>query len=211
MRVIAGMYRSRVLAAPKGLATRPTSDRLRETLFNVLAPRMEGAAFLDLFAGSGAVGIEALSRGAARVTFVERAPAAAGVLRQNLERLGIKDRVCVQAGSVGPFLRRAGESGRYNVVFLDPPYEAAEEYDAVLGMLGGVSAPRSVKSGDLERPAGSDRRPALVHPLLAAGAVVVAEHRRKDRLEERYGALKRTRLLEQGDAGLSFYEADGER
>ena len=76
MRIIAGTFRSRALQAPPGLATRPTSDRLRETLFNVLAPRIEGAVFLDLYAGSGAVGIEALSRGAAQVTFVERAPAA---------------------------------------------------------------------------------------------------------------------------------------
>ena len=88
MRIIAGSLRSRTLTAPPGVATRPTSDRLRETLFNVLAPRMEGAAFLDLYAGSGAVGIEALSRGAARVEFVERAPAALKVLRGNLERLG---------------------------------------------------------------------------------------------------------------------------
>ena len=88
MRIIAGTYRSRVLAAPAGIATRPTSDRLRETLFNVLAPRIAGARFLDLYAGSGAVGIEALSRGAAQVTFVERAPAALKALRQNLDRFG---------------------------------------------------------------------------------------------------------------------------
>ena len=86
MRIIAGTFRSRALQAPPGLATRPTSDRLRETLFNVLAPRIVGAAFLDLYAGSGAVGMEALSRGAAQVTFVERAPAALKVLRANLER-----------------------------------------------------------------------------------------------------------------------------
>ena len=89
MRIIAGLYRSRSLEAPPGLATRPTSDRLRETLFNVLAPRVKGAAFLDLYAGSGAVGIEALSRGAASVEFVERAPTALKVLRANLARLGL--------------------------------------------------------------------------------------------------------------------------
>ena len=89
MRIIAGEYRSRTLEAPAGLATRPTSDRLRETLFNVLAPRMEGAVFLDLYAGSGAVGIEALSRGAASVDFVERAESAVAVLRKNLARLGV--------------------------------------------------------------------------------------------------------------------------
>src|SRR5579859_4929966 len=87
MRIIAGTLRSRPLQAPSGLATRPTSDRLRETLFNVLAPRIEGAAFLDLYAGSGAVGIEALSRGANPVTLVERAEPALKVLRSNLVRL----------------------------------------------------------------------------------------------------------------------------
>jgi 16S rRNA (guanine(966)-N(2))-methyltransferase RsmD len=180
------------------LATRPTSDRLRETLFNVLAPRIEGAAFLDLYAGSGAVGIEALSRGAATVTFVERAPAALRVLRANLTRLGLAAGFRIHPGSVGAFLRRVADAGpepersekreryeareRYEVVFLDPPYDAAPEYAATLGLLGGASA-----------------------GLLAPGALVIAEHRRKERLEDSYGSLKRTRLLEQGDAALSFY------
>src|ERR1039458_5169268 len=131
MRIIAGQYRSRTLEAPAGLGTRPTSDRLRETLFNVLAPRIEGAAFLDLYAGSGAVGIEALSRGAARVEFVERAPAALKVLRGNLERLGLRAGFRIHAAAVGAFLRRAAAASkpeprekreRYEVVFLDPPY-----------------------------------------------------------------------------------------
>ena len=87
MRIIAGTYRSRVLKAPPGLATRPCSDRLRETLFNVLAPRIQGACVPRLYAGSGAVGIEALSRGAARVVFVERSPAALHVLHANLRAL----------------------------------------------------------------------------------------------------------------------------
>src|SRR5690242_19072099 len=100
MRVIAGSFCSRTLQAPAGLATRPTSDRLRETLFNVLAPRMQGAVFLDLYAGSGAVGIEALSRGAASVVFVERAPAAIPVLRSNLDRLGLTAGFRIVAGSV---------------------------------------------------------------------------------------------------------------
>ena len=90
MRVIAGTLRRRTLEAPAGLATRPTSDRLRETLFNVLAPRIEGARFLDLYAGSGAVGIEAVSRGAASVVLVERAEPALKVLRANLEKLGLR-------------------------------------------------------------------------------------------------------------------------
>jgi 16S rRNA (guanine(966)-N(2))-methyltransferase RsmD len=186
MRIIAGMYRSRALEAPAGRATRPTSDRLRETLFNVLAPRMEGARFLDLYAGSGAVGIEAISRGAAQVTFVERAPAALKALRANLDRLGVREGFRIHAGSVGSFLRKsgAGEGPGFDVVFLDPPYDAAEEYAAGLGLLGGEAA-----------------------GLLAAGAVVIAEHRRKERLAEGYGLLGRTRLKEQGDAALSFYAA----
>jgi 16S rRNA (guanine966-N2)-methyltransferase len=183
MRIIAGTFRSRTLQAPPGLKTRPTSDRLRETLFNVLAPRTEGAAFLDLYAGSGAVGMEALSRGAKRVEFVERAPAALKVLRTNLARLGITAGFSIRTGSVGSFLRGAvREGGGFDVVFLDPPYDAEEEYAAALGLLGGT-----------------------VPELLADGAVVVAEHRRKVRLDEHYGALARTRLLEQGDAALSFY------
>jgi 16S rRNA (guanine(966)-N(2))-methyltransferase RsmD len=197
MRIIAGTYGSRRLEGPPGLNTRPTSDRLRETLFNVLARRMNGAGggavFLDLYAGSGAVGLEALSRGAAQVTFVERSPAALKVLRSNLERLGIESGFAVRAESVAAFLRSAAKAsprpipnevakpGRYEVVYLDPPYDAAEEYAATLGVLGEAQG------------------------ILAPGALVIAEHRRKQSLEDRYGSLKRTRLLEQGDAALSFY------
>ena len=188
MRIIAGSYRSRPLKAPPGLSTRPTSGRLRETLFNVLAPRIQGAAFLDLYAGSGAVGIEALSRRAAHVTFVERAPAALKVLRGNLERLEIGSDLSIHSGSVGAFLRSAAqarpEPERYEVVFLDPPYDEEREYTATLGLLGGSAA-----------------------ALLAPGALVVAEHARKQALDDRYGSLKRTRQLKQGDAILSFYEA----
>jgi len=184
MRIIAGTHRSRTLQAPAGLATRPTSDRLRETLFNVLAPRIEGAAFLDLYAGSGAVGIEALSRGAARVDFVERAPAALAVLRGNLAKLGLTAGFRIHEGSVGLVLRRMKPSAgtAFNLVFLDPPYDAAEEYAATLNMLGGSQA-----------------------GLLAPAALLIAEHRKKERLEDKYGALERTRILEQGDAALSFY------
>jgi 16S rRNA (guanine(966)-N(2))-methyltransferase RsmD len=185
MRIIAGRFRSRTLEAPAGLATRPTSDRLRETLFNVLAPRMEGAIFLDLYAGSGAVGIEAMSRGAAHVEFIEKAPAALKALHVNLNRLGVTTGFRIHSCGVGAFLRRAATAPKqapYEVVFLDPPYDAANEYAATLNLLGGSAA-----------------------VLLADGAVVIAEHRRKQSLEVRYGSLERTRLLEQGDAALSFY------
>ena len=144
MRIIAGSFRSRALQAPTGLATRPTSDRLRETLFNVLTPRIQGAAFLDLYAGSGAVGLEALSRGAAQTDFVERAPAALKVLRGNLEKLCLRAGFRIHSVAVGAFLRRASASAskpvRYDVVFLDPPYDAAEEYERTLGLLGGSAA-----------------------------------------------------------------------
>jgi 16S rRNA (guanine966-N2)-methyltransferase len=188
MRIIAGRYRSRVLDAPPGLSTRPTSDRLRETLFNVLAPRIEGAVFADLYAGSGAVGIEALSRGAKHVDFVERAPTALKALRTNLERLAIDSGFHIHPGSVGTFLRPSSKKNpkpeRLEVVFLDPPYDAAHEYAATLTLLGGAAS-----------------------TLLAPGALVIAEHRRKEPLEEQYGGLERTRQLEQGDAVLSFYAA----
>ena len=187
MRIIAGSLRSRTLEAPPGLTTRPTSARLRETLFNVLAPRIQGAAFLDLYAGSGAVGIEALSRGAVRVEFVEQAPKALKALQGNLERLGLSAGFQVHAVAVGAFLRRASQvpkRERYEVVFLDPPWDAAAQYAATLGQLGGSAA-----------------------GLLAPGGLVIAEQRRKERLEDNYGSLQRTRLLEQGDAALSFYAA----
>jgi len=190
MRVIAGAYRSRPLLAPAGLDTRPTADRLRETLFNVLTQgavdRVADAAFLDLYAGSGAVGIEALSRGASTVTFVEQGAPALAVLGKNLEKLGLRGGVVrVEKKAVARYLRGAAEkagAGPFGVVFLDPPYELVGEYTATLGMLGGECL-----------------------SLLAEDALVVAEHRKKDSLAESYGRLVRMRVLTQGDAGLSFY------
>jgi 16S rRNA (guanine(966)-N(2))-methyltransferase RsmD len=162
--------------------------------------------FLDLYAGSGAVGLEAISRGAARVAIVERAPAALKILNANLERLGISSGVRIHAKSVSAFLKsaRLRDSNlddpksadpkpaspipeRYDVVFLDPPYEEAKEYTITLELLGRAA-----------------------QGILAPGAVVVAEHRRKQSLDERYGSLRRTRVLEQGDAALSFYAADSQ-
>jgi 16S rRNA (guanine(966)-N(2))-methyltransferase RsmD len=187
MRVIAGTLRRRTLEAPAGMATRPTSDRLRETVFNVLAPRIEGARFLDLYAGSGAVGIEAVSRGAQNVIMVERAAPALKILRGNLEKLGLRGAVRVESVSVRAFFKKLQpESSEFafDIVFLDPPYDAQDEYALALGLLG----------RDASR-------------LLANDAVVIAEHRRKEKLEDRYGVLERTRVLEQGDAALSFYRA----
>ena len=184
MRVIGGQFRSRLLVAPGGLGTRPTSDRLRETLFNVLRDRVEGARFADLFAGSGAVGIEALSRGAAFAFFAEQAPPAVKAIRANLTQLGLGPAQAeVAAMPVARALAQAARGGAaFDLVFLDPPYEAAEAYTATLNSLAQNAA-----------------------SLLAPGAVVVAEHARRIPLPDSLGALGRTRVLEQGDAALSFY------
>lgn len=133
MRVIAGEYRSRMLKSLPGLAVRPTPDRLRETLFNVLAPRIEGAVFLDAFAGTGAVGIEALSRGAARAIFIERDPQALDVLRQNLSSLKIGPQATVLRGSALRFLK----DYEADIVFIDPPYHQTADYESALLLSSG--------------------------------------------------------------------------
>lgn len=187
MRVIGGEFRSRLLQAPRGDATRPTSDRLRETLFNVLGPRVEGARFMDLYAGSGAVGIEAISRGAEFVWFAESARPAVAAIRANLAALKIAGGFALEDRSVAKLLHALVEKQRAaEIVFLDPPYLEAEEYETTLKFLA--------------------RNHAVV---LSDNAVVVAEHGRKQPLEARYSVLERTRVLEQGDAVLSFYAVKG--
>ena len=186
MRVISGTYRSRRLTAPPGTATRPTSDRLRETLFNILAPRISGAVFADLYAGSGANGIEAISRGANYVYFVETGPPAIEAIRANLKSLDIQSRFSIERRPVSAFLRKLDESQfKLDVVFLDPPYDQDEEYAATLNLLGGGCV-----------------------AVLDSDSVIVAEHRRKLALEDRYGALVRHRVREQGDSALSFFAAE---
>lgn len=128
MRVIAGKFRSRRLKAVPGLAVRPTPDRLREALFNVLAPRIQGTVFVDAYAGTGAVGIEALSRGAKRVIFIERSTAALAVLRENISSLGVQDDSIVIRGGVSALLGRETA----DIVFIDPPYDRPQEYDEAL-------------------------------------------------------------------------------
>jgi 16S rRNA (guanine966-N2)-methyltransferase len=123
LRIVAGEWGGRRLVAPRGRATRPTSDRVREALFSILGP-LDGARVLDLFAGSGALGLEALSRGAAHATFVERERAALRALRDNVADLAADAEVV--AGDARAFLRAAQERGaQYDLVFLDPPYRAA--------------------------------------------------------------------------------------
>jgi len=184
MRIIAGTYRSRPLAAPRGMDTRPTSDRLRETLFNILAPRIKGSRFLDLYAGTGAVGIEALSRGAEHVWFVENAAPAAKVIRANLASLKVASDYTLEIRKTSVALERMNGQGlTTDVIFLDPPYEAEAEYARTLEFLGSTRG----------------------QMMLADNAVVIAEHRSKTSLSEKYGALERTRVVKQGDAALSFF------
>jgi 16S rRNA (guanine(966)-N(2))-methyltransferase RsmD len=132
MRVIAGEFRSRRLKSIPGLETRPTPDRLREALFNVLNPLIEGSVFLDAYAGTGAVGIEALSRGARRAVFVEKNRAAVAVIRENLASLEADTRADVYTSKALPVLERVAAG----IVFLDPPYELETEYERALTTLG---------------------------------------------------------------------------
>jgi 16S rRNA (guanine966-N2)-methyltransferase len=185
MRVIAGKFRSRQLKSLKGLALRPTSDRLRETLFNVLAERVAGSWFVDAYAGTGAVGIEALSRGAREVVFIEKHAPAASLVKKNLESLKVKSGVKVLTvdavhGLAVLAKQKSGTRTGPDIVFLDPPYGNAEDYDRVLSYLG-------------------------FETLLDDGSLVIAEHRRDFGLPETVGNLQQVRVLRQGDATLSFY------
>jgi 16S rRNA (guanine966-N2)-methyltransferase len=179
MRIIGGEFRSRRLKTVPGLATRPTSDKLRETLFDVLGPDVTGSVWYDCFAGSGAVGLEALSRAADFAVFVESATAAVRVLQQNVAALGVEQRCLEIQKPVAAALVQAGRPAGF--VFLDPPYAAALEYRRVLSLLG---------EGALLKPHG----------------MVIAEHARRSPLEPAYGRLARYRVLEQGDSALSFYK-----
>ena len=187
MRVIAGQYRSRQLKSLDAPSLRPTSDRLRETLFNVLSPKIPGAHFLDLFAGTGAIGIEALSRGAQDVLFVENPPPAAKLIRQNLQSLNIASGATVLAMDAQRALEKLqqrqikqAQSFAYDFIFLDPPYAAADEYLRVMNFLSSA-------------------------PFVSQSTVVIAEHTRKFELPEEFSTLERVRVLKQGDAVLSFY------
>lgn len=181
MRVIAGTYRGRILKSPPDNRTRPTSDRLRETLFNILAPRIEGSRFLDLCAGTGAIGIEALSRGAEHVTFVDKSRRACALIEENLDNLGIPEEDTeVSALPAENFTGRSHEKG-WDIVYFDPPY--AVDYSVVLYEFG----------SDGSR-------------LLNDGAVLIVEHHAKTELPDELGHLRRWRIHKQGETRLSFYE-----
>ena len=181
MRIIAGKFRSHQLIAPKGWKTRPTSDRLRETLFNVLAPRIEAAVFADLFAGTGAVGLEALSRGARQVYFAENAPPPLAALRENLEKLRAGTEAQVDPAGTLPLLRRLVKQGvELDIVFLDPPYSDQSAYETTLNFLAG-------------------------QPILSADAIIVVEHARRSPSPTTIGPLQAYRTIDQGEAALTFF------
>ncbi len=136
MRVIGGEFRSRRLKAPAGDSVRPTPDRLREALFNILAPRIDGCVFLDAYAGCGSVGIEALSRGASRAVFLEKSRPALRALEENIESLEIGERCEVHPGNAAAVISKI----EADIVFLDPPYPREREYGLCLEALG--EAPR---------------------------------------------------------------------
>lgn len=181
MRIVAGKYGSRHLKGPGRVAMRPTSDRLRETLFDILGPAVEGAVFIDAYAGTGAIGIEALSRGASRAIFIEIARGAVRLIRANLQELGAGGAAEILQGDVVRSLERLKARGeRADFLFLDPPYQDEEEYLRVVEFLG-HSAP------------------------IAPSGLVIIEHRTTLALPEFAGKLESCRRVRQGDATLSFY------
>ena len=165
---------------------RPTSDRLRETLFNVIAPRIEGARFLDLCAGSGAVGIEALSRGADHATFVDQSRKMCDLIKSNIDlcRIERSESAVIQAEAADylrRFIAKQPDSGKpWDIIFFDPPY--AEDYLPIIETFGNRSA-----------------------SLLTENGLLIVEHHHKTKLPEEIGELKRYRVLKQGDSALSFY------
>lgn len=184
MRVIGGIYGGRRLKSPPGNRTRPTSDRLRETLFNIIGPRIgSDTRILDLCAGTGAVGIEGLSRGAGFVSFVEKARSNCGLIEQNLDLIGVpENETSVECSDAARFIRQH-DSGPWDIIYFDPPYNF--DYSAVLSLI----AERSSKA------------------LTRKGTLIV-EHHFKTHLGDEIGPLRRWRIVKQGETALSFYEFD---
>jgi 16S rRNA (guanine966-N2)-methyltransferase len=177
MRVIGGEYRSRRLQSMPGMDVRPTPDKIREALFNILSPEIEGSVFVDAYAGTGAVGIEALSRGARHAIFIEKDRAAVHLIKSNLAALGAEAKARVIHGFAALHLGNvvAGGMGS-DIVFIDPPYPKEPEYRAALEAL--------------------EARP----PGLA-----IVQHATRFALADQYGPLRRTRTAKYGDNTLSFF------
>lgn len=175
MRVIAGQFRSRRLESIPGPATRPTPDRLRETLFDILAPQIGGTVFLDAYAGTGAVGIEALSRGARHAIFLERSRAALEVIRRNLGALGLDARATVLAGPVLATLRRYPA----DIVFADPPYES-DAYTALLDAIAEAARPLAIIQHSVRRDLPDEHRGLERTRLLKQGDNVLSFYEVRD-------------------------------
>jgi 16S rRNA (guanine966-N2)-methyltransferase len=183
VRVIAGKFKNRRLKTLDGRTTRPTSDRLKETLFNILQDRSQGAVFLDAYAGSGSIGIEALSRGAEFCAFIEMSRQAGKIILENLanlKSLSEKDFVLLGLTAEQALKRLSQLHKKFDIVFLDPPYEAWKEYPSFFERL-------------------------QEEHLLSERAIIIAEHSRRLPLEKQFGQLIRFRELKQGDSVLSFY------
>ena len=185
MRVIAGTHRGRHLRGPQGAVLRPTSDRVREALFSILGNRLLNSRFLDLYAGTGAVGIEALSRGVTHVTCVESSAKALKLLRQNVLDCRMGHQMTVQAQTVKQFLGRPYQwSGPYDIVFADPPYAIAQELESLFD------------------DAATDR-------LFAADSWLVVEHAEKTPLPTHLGRSAFLRRYHYGDTALSLFSFSG--
>lgn len=183
-RVIAGAAGGRRIRALPGRETRPTADRVKEALFNILGERVDGSRVLDLFAGTGNLGIEALSRGAVRAVFVDRDARSARLIRENLAGLGFAGRGEVLAHDAQSALARLSAAGEaFDLIFLDPPYGQ--------GLLPPLLAALAATG------------------VLAPGGVVVAEHSRRDTLPEAAGPLIMSDRRRYGDTMLSFFSAAG--
>jgi len=177
MRVIAGEYKGRRLAAPTWPGLRPTSDRLKETVFAILAPRLEGARVLDGFAGSGALGIEALSRGAASVVFIELDSRAAGLIERNLAHCRITDGYVMMRAEFTRALRQLPADRRFDLALLDPPYDLADLASMVEAAAG----------------------------RMAPGGVLLLEHASRREAPARVGSFAAVRQVKAGDSTVTFY------
>lgn len=185
MRISGGESKGRRIAPPKHGGVRPTSDKVREALFSIFGRRVEDTVFLELFAGTGAVGIEALSRGAQSAVFVDSSAKSARLIRENLESLGYREKGAVVAKDVLIFLKKtAHELGPYDIVFVDPPYHT----DA------GPKAMEMLGSDEL-----SDTLPE--------GALIAYEHFKKNTAPERVGRLTKKKDYLYGDTAVSLYAA----
>jgi len=201
MRIISGIYKGRRLKTVPGLEVRPTSDRLRETLFNILTPHIRDSHFLDLCAGSGAIGIEAASRGAGEIVFVDKSRQSCAILQENLTMIGGPDNARIIQRDALAALKQlenalppqiaeqenaeAERNGKFDIVYLDPPYDSGIYPDILKQLAGGQ--------------------------LIDGDSIVVVEHRTWTRLEPAYGDLKIYRELKQGSSTLTFFQKASEQ